>query len=300
MSVATFGKEYRAISWAYIKFMSSNQRKKFSQTITKELSGAQIKKSYVGACFGKYNQVIDFWNQSGKVASHHLSRIQDNLEKEGIICSLSSLLCKPLDEGYKKIDSKVINSYTFFKPTDNSKSITEIIQKSKEIVNELGNSTEAYWNNSMYPILIITHSNNYDEVAKHTQTLRTKADWAMDSSSYITIKVKPNSDEPEQDESCSDFPAIVFMKLSSMAHTPAIHKYVQTTRKGFPKIKYSSDPRLMSPLFRFGWYDVCDIVFTKSLTQLYNYVKFLKDRSKGMITYTSTLLLTEEQNYCLL
>jgi hypothetical protein len=286
MPSAQFGQDYRVISWAYSKFTSNEQRRDFSSIASSTLSNAHLN-PYIGACFGKYSHVIDFWNMSGKVASYHLTRVQKAFQKKDMICSLSTLLCKPIEEGYKEIQSGCINVYTFFKPDFNCLPICDIIKNYKTSTKKLGNTTEAYWNNSMYPFLVVSHGENYDSVIEQTQNLRAEAEWAIDSSSYVTLKIQQDCDETSADTPCSKIPAMVFLKLSSMKHIEGIRQFIKKTRKEFPEIK--ADPN--SPFFRFGWYDVCDIVYANSLSTLYKYVQTLKENSEKTVTFTSTLLL---------
>lgn len=279
----SFREGYRTVSWIYAEYDKNEQRKEFASMIFDYLSKARIE-PYLGVCFGKFSRVLDFFHRSAKNASFHLGNIQSMVNIEGIRCSFSTILCKPFDDQVSHDnDVPAVNAYTFFKPASENLPYDQVLDLCRSLRGgENRVSSEAYWNNSMYPLVIITRGQDYHSVVEFIRRLRIQSEWAVDSSSYITLKIDSSTHDPVKDETKGIVSAIIYLKLRSLsdidkiiAHLSGIH-----TRCPFPAE-------------RFGWYDICDIISCKTLYELYENGLKLKTKYKDTITFTSSLLLKE-------
>lgn len=285
----SFAEGYRAICWAYVKYDKREQREKFASYIFSYLSSVGIN-PYLGVCFGKYSRIIDFFHQSAKVATFHLGMIQEKIQKDmaadGVKCAFSTVLCKPFEKEPCKNESiPPINAYTFFRPNSKDLPYERVLSLCKEIrKNELDVIVEAYWNNSMYPLVVITRGKNYQSVVENIDRLRKNSEWAIDSSSYITLKINPSNCKPIEDEVNGNVTAALFFKVQSLSDID-----INNVRIRSENVKLL----LRCPAEAFGWYDFCDVVLCRNLFDLYEYGQKLKDLSSGKITFTSTALLRE-------
>jgi len=112
-----------------------------------------------------------------------------------------------------------------------------------------------------------------------------QSEWAVDSSSYITLKIDPLSGKPVKDKPDGKVSAFVYLKLSSLSHINMVKNLVPCAHSLFSH-----------PLERFGWYDLCYWVSCRNLYELYENGRKLKDQSDGKITFTSALLLREGES----
>jgi hypothetical protein len=277
----SFNEGYRAISLAYVAYGRPEEREQFASNVYSYLSSFNID-SYVGICFGKYSRVVDFSHRSAKIASFHLGKIQQKMEEDGIQCSFSTVLCKPFKTTIVHSKEKLsVYAYTFLKPIGDSFNYSGVLSLCKEICEgNLNIDIEAYWNNSLYPLIIITRGRNYQDTVESIVRLRKQSETAVDSSSYITLRVDSRTHEPVQDEVNGKVFAIFFSKLAALSK-------IDVTQTRLP----SAQSVLPNPVQSLGWYDVCDYLSFNNLYELYQYGQKLKNESRGNITFTSTLLL---------
>jgi hypothetical protein len=278
----SFEKGYRVLTWVHAKYNEATQREDFAAIIFPYFSklGKQV---FVGICWGKFSRVIDFCTDSAKVASFHLGEIQNLVFRKKINCSFSIHLCKPF-KGYStpSVGTHAVTAYTFFKPQNENLPYDDFLAECQGTAENSGLSIEAYWNNSMYPVLIITGGPSYHDVAKCALDLRTRFDWAVDSSSFFTLKINPGDYKPVADEQKDKFPVLISGKLASIADITKVDLRLENAKNLFEK-----------PLLRYGWYDFCDALWFGSFFELYQYVLEMKKKYKGKVNFTSTVLLEE-------
>lgn len=274
-------KGYRAICWFYVSTSKENWRKDFVDIL---VSSAGLKESYAGVCFGKYSRVVDFFDPSAKVASYKISCLVENLTKSQIRVSPSLILCKPLSQNYLE-DNKEwkIRAYTFYRPQSSRELFDVFSSKFVEKSSHSSVYSECFWNNSGYPFMKITYGNSYEHVINQVQESRMEADWAIDSSTIVSLRVNFESKEPVKDDKVKSIPVIVFVKARRFAKI----KEIELRKPGTKIMEWRNS------LERFGWYDLCDGFSFDSLHDLYSHILITKKFTDSNIAGSATLLLKE-------
>ncbi|MDH5266278.1 MAG: hypothetical protein OEW62_01215 [Candidatus Bathyarchaeota archaeon] len=279
----SFREGYRAICWFYVEMQDSDWRRKFAITVFSHLGEVD---PYFGVCFGKFSRVVDFYHRSAKVASHFLGTLSKKLSERNIHVSQSLVLCKPFiePEPEKTKDSK-IRAYTFFKPRSKDlilsgmEAVSRLGQENRETFNVPYRAT--YWNNSCFPLMVITYGDSYADVVDSIRQNRMQADWAMDSSTFVSLRVSSETLDPVRDERVKAIPAIVFAKPYSFPNIDHVNfRKWNVKTLGWPGCKE-----------RFGWFDICDSLEFTSLYDLQRYIINFKKDPRHKIRRTSTLLL---------
>ncbi|MFX1521528.1 MAG: hypothetical protein ACFFCD_16595 [Promethearchaeota archaeon] len=216
-----------------------------------------------------------------------MGKIQTKLQAQAIKCSSSIVYCKPF-KGYSFSNSiekfeSAINAYTFFKPLDQNLPYEAALSTCESIVEKHPiNSIEAFWNNSLYPFVVSTRGDSFHDVVQAISLLRKQSAWAVDSSSYISLRIDPKSYEPIKDSSSKKISAVLFLKLASISDFGSVE-----TRSS--ELEYLNP----KPSGRLGWYDVAEWVECRNLHELYQSSLKLKLKSNRKISFVSTMLLSE-------
>ena len=279
-----FADGYRAIAWVHARYRLGAERERFSSLVYPHLKNAGID-GYVGISFGKFSRVIDFYCSSSRTAAYHLGKIQQKISEENIDCSFSITYCKPFLTKNKTnvLVEDTVSAYTFFRP-ENQIPYDSCLLICKELTQQSDKvSVEGYWNNSMYPLMVITRGASYFDVSNAIRSLRKQCNWAVDSNTYFALKVNSNNMNPKEDEKKGKVDAVIFGKLASLSDLKiAVYRIDDVALPIFPK-----------PFERFGWFDFCDSLSFPSLFDLYNYSRDLKEKSQNRIIFISSILLKE-------
>ena len=79
-----FDNGYRVLTWVHARYSNESQRDKLSSTILNYFAELKIN-AYLGACFGKFSRVIDFYSESAKIATYHLGKVKMFYQKIPLI-----------------------------------------------------------------------------------------------------------------------------------------------------------------------------------------------------------------------
>lgn len=221
-----------------------------------------------------------------KIAAYHLSKVQEILGTQAIDCSFSTVFCKPI-AGYncKIEDMPPISAYTFLRPARPNLPYDEVLPLCDELLKKQPSvSLEAYWNNSLYPLVVAIRGENYKTVARCICAFRSHSQWAIDSCSYITLKIDPSQFRPMDDEVDKEIRATIFLKLSSLQDISIVETLLEDTQ--------STEPSGV-----FGWYDFSCTMVCKNLRELYEKTLEIKNKSNGKIIFTSTVLKMEVKSF---
>ena len=271
----------RAICFFYVESEKERWRKEFVELFN---SSIKVDNKYLGVCFGKYSRVVDSYQRSSKIVSYNLSRFVEKLTNQGIHCSPSLVLCKPLCPSRPEIiDQFPIRAYTFYKPKSCESFISGLSSKLNNTSRPGSIYSESFWNNSSYPLVEITYGDNYDSVINYIRASRKESPWATDSSTVFSLRIDLNTADVVKDKDCNSIPSVLFFKSANFSNIDGIN-----LRKS--EIKSLGWANSME---RFGWFDVSDSFVFTSLYAVYKFIQKIKEKEKGNISSVATLLLRE-------
>jgi hypothetical protein len=129
------------------------------------------------------------------------------------------MLCKPLKKyDYEEDIFESVNAYTFYKPITPKIPFRDALRLANQICsNRTNTKIKLFWNNSMYPLLVISRGNDFNSVVDCIRDFRVKSTWAVDSCSYITLRIDPETCWPVEDQKNGNVPVVISYKLSNYA-----------------------------------------------------------------------------------
>jgi len=277
------GEEHTALMFISTKCFSIKQENRIKgEIIDKELGESR---QFVGRCFGKFDIIAEFREESAKVASYKACIIQERATemikeeykeiKEHPICS-SLVLCNEFLELEKTERSRSnehpIRFYSLFVPKKSATNLEEVLAQVKENMRLLFSS-------SYFTFLLViagdTFYNVFDDFTKFRENTKV---FLSESSTHVAIDWK-NEDKPSEDRKIN---ANMLLKL----------------KEGFGDIDdMKGDEFIKSKNKRFGSFDISLVVEAETLFDMKKRILDLRAQYKNEIAHTSTsLLITEEKN----
>jgi hypothetical protein len=286
-----FAEGYRMLAWLSTQSIDREGLKNIICGIDRissaDFSQTPLTGMFCGFCFGKYDLIMDFWCQSGKVASHFASMVSDDIRRFNLTATFSSLLCKGVThqdtstrtvERVGKPSDGMIRSYINLRPSGSIDAVCQQFEKFTREYPELQSSLELLWNDSAYPLIIVLDGNIAINVIKNSINVREYlGDYLAESSTFLTLRFW------EKDKNYGKLYAITFAKQL---------KFPSDIDIPFPMEKLvSQNP--YTKLDCLGWYDYCLIHKAESLCEIEDRIFSLREKNHGKIYQTSTTLLRE-------
>jgi len=267
--------------WISTKGLSRKDEEVVVNFIRKKLKKKLI---FVGHCFGSYDLIVEFEDDSGKVASNTVCFLQEKLGKElrarlkrlyNPICSsliLGNKLIYPGRAGKKDNNLCPLRTYTFLYPKKSTINLEEISGK-------LDHTMNLFWIASSFAFLLICRGNNFSKLfGKILDFRRGTEPHFRESCTYVGLHFWKD-DEPVMEP----IRALVFLKL----------------RKGFGEFKLkrrkNEHEDWNPPEKRLGWSDICLTPKNKyTLRGLKDAILKLRENHRKDLITTATLLLPKE------
>jgi hypothetical protein len=290
----TLSRDYNAIMWISSRNLSAREEVRVINLIKSGLEKESKNLIFYGHCFGRYDLIVEFIDQSAKVASWCVCDLQERIENQSrikvkgrgfkrLLCS-SLTLCNALQSTYYKVNHKLNDSpiriYTFLKPKMGEISYSELLTITQELDRTYKSSvTQLFWNPSSYAFLLVTYGDFFNQMfAKILEFRRRSEEFFSESCTYVGLGLGL------EDKNEDVIEALVFIKL----------------RRGFGEIDIditttNYTATLSGPLLkRLGWFDLCIPLKRRTLREIKDFVLKLRERHQMDIVTTSTLLLPKE------
>jgi len=286
MSNVKLSDSLRAVMFISTRNLPEDLENEVVKVITEKIKD---KLCFVGRCFGRFDIVAEFDEESAKVASYKACLIQEEAanklkEKAGEnpVCS-SLILCREFisRDKYVKDTGKVrpaLKLYVFLHPKRTRIDLEEILGEIKKVNEELKKTdgeASLFYSSSIYTFVLTLSGNALCQIFEQFKNFRENTiKYFSESCTYVAIGLA--EDGTLKDKECKKpVRAYVFVKL----------------KKGFGDISIDSEI-IRSINKRFGWSDISVEVEAPTLYQLKK--EILNWRIKyGEIERTSTLLLPE-------
>lgn len=270
---------HHAIMWISTKGILEEHEEKVIDIIKEKLADKNL--VFYGYCFGRFDLIIEFIEDSAKVASHYVCSLQEKIEKElsaalgkeNVVCSSLTLACRVNPRG-KDNSNKPVRTYTFLMPKSEGLDLNEITDFTCELNKDSSTKVELYWNSSSYSFILIGEGNVFTDVFNKILTFRKRMrnDFA-ESCTYVGLRWG------ETDESEEDIRAYTFVKL----------------KDGFGELNLDKDSSIWQEQFkRLGWSDICLEAKGKTLKEIKSAILELRKNHDDILN-TSTLLLSQKQ-----
>lgn len=274
------GEEHTALMFISTKCSTIDQLDRIKDEIIRKELGESLQ--FVGKCFGKFDVIAEFREDSAKLASYKACIVQEkasgmierDYQLQDPFCS-SLVLCNEFLEinGKKRStrDDLPIRFYSIFIPKISDFNLSKALKEVKDNMRLLFSS-------SYFTFLLIISGDTFYDVFNDFKTFRenTKNSFA-ESSTYVTINWNSNiKDNPSGDRKIQ---ANVFLRL----------------KKGFGDLEeIGCDDVIKCKYKRFGSFDLSLLLETETLSQMKEKIFELRDNDK--ISHTSTALLMEVEN----
>jgi hypothetical protein len=272
------GEEHTALMFIATKCPLIDQLDRVKDEIIKGELGDSLQ--FVGKCFGKFDIIVEFREDSAKVASYKACTVQEKASQmvqeefnlKDAICS-SLVLCNEFKEtkGKERSTSKdmPIRFYSLFIPKSTHFNLDKVLQEVKDNMRLLFSS-------SYFTFLLIISGNNFFNVFDDFTNFRENTvDFFYDSSTYVTIEWD-KEDKPLGDRKIQ---ANVLLKLED-----GFGDIEDIKRGNFIKHKWK----------RFGSFDISLLIEADTLFEMKE--KIYEVRSNEKVSHTSTPLLVEVEN----
>jgi len=275
-----FSSGHIAVMFISTKGLFKDEEKKVLNAILSSMDKNIDSVIFYGFCFGRYDLVVEFKENSAKVASNIVCDLQDKIvktiqeEKREIkdpICS-SLTLCNKISSN--KIGSKdIINgcpirTYTFLKPKIEGVKLEYVIKKLKP-------SMELFWTSSSYTFLLCTNGYNFSKVFSEILEFREDTrQYFSESCTYVGL-AWAGEEEPVEE----GIKVLTFVKLKAC--------YGGLKLKPDEKVIWTMDKRL-------GWSDISLGTQKPTLREIKEKILELR-KNHDEIANTSTLILPRER-----
>jgi hypothetical protein len=267
-----------AVMFISTKCFAKVQEDLLKKKIEEELGD---KKKFVGRCFGKFDLITEFTEESAEVASYKACNIQKNASEviqngsngHYPLCS-SLILCNE----FKKSEGIVRNSpeenpirfYSLLVPKNSPIDLDKVLA-------EVKNNMRLFVTFSYFSFLLIVSGDTFDEVFKDFLEFRkaTKNSF-LESSTYVAIDWD-NKDKKGKRNIC----ASMLLKLND----------------GFGDLgDVKGNMSIKTKYKRFGSFDFSLLVEAETLYALKDDILTFREKYKEKISHTATSLLMEEKN----
>jgi hypothetical protein len=284
-----FVKGYQTLAWLSTQNISHDDLENVSLEIDKSsLTGFEqtpLIGMFCGFCFGKFDLVMDFWCESGKVASHFVSKVSDKIRERKIDATFSALLCKKIRhektsittyEDDIQLSQFPIRSYIYLRPSNSLEEVCESFEQFLSRHSNLSPRPELLWNDSAYPLIMIIDGDSAAEVVKYSIDIREHlGETLAESSTFLALRFGG------KDKNCGKLLVLTFVKQ---------RKFPSQINIPFSIERFASQKK-DTVLECLGWYDYAVTHAAKSLYEVENRIFLLREKNPGQIYQTSTLLL---------
>jgi hypothetical protein len=246
-------------------------------------------KPYIGFCFGRYDIVVDFMEDSANILCYRASTLQrqlskmvkDKFGKENAVSSCL-MLCREIaneNETKNELDpDSPIRTYTFCKMEAKGSEFDKILKKINESLPEL----RLFWNSSSYSVILVSEGNKYSDVYSRVFNFWRMFDKDMRRSSTLSsVNIRKSCRE----EASDDIMAVTYFKMSRF----------QDLNLGSGSFKHlfpnETTVQLSGPLTTLGWFDECAYQRTRTLMEVKKNIFMLRNLNLGAVDYTATLML---------
>lgn len=271
-----FSSDFVAILWITTKGASRKDEKMILDIVHKKLKKNLI---FMGHCFGRHDLIVEFHEDSGKVASNTVCNLQEKLAKRlrdrlniaDPICSSLTLGNRIiLQSSTRKIMNYPLKTYTFLRPKKGSINLKEIMSRIEPMM-------QLFWTTSSYVFLLTVNGSDFSEIFGKLLSFRKKTrSYFKESCTYVGLDFNRNDVKMQ-----IPIRALTFLKLG----------------RGFGgfKLKKNESEDWYPPEKRLGWSDICLTPKNKySLRELKDAIMKIREDHRGKIITTSTLLLPSE------
>lgn len=286
-----FCNEYRAIVWV----SSHNLQKKDVEEISASIGKFQpFRKEipYVGACFGRYDLVLEFSAKNPRVASSYVWRldqfVENELKREIDLCP-SLTLCREIlfeDEKSKEnVNDFKIRAYVLFrlKSGVSTDYLVELLKCTKNIT-----PSRLYWNSSSYEYILLLDGDAYVEIFDRLKYFRDKhREHLSETCTYFTVRWNFSKGRLVKDNTNDEgIYALVFAKL-----TEDLKGEFKGTSGCTPLFEDKSEKGILQ-FRRLGYLDECVGIFKPTLWEIKETIFEIRDIEENLIVSTSTVLLS--------
>lgn len=282
-----FDDEHRAIMWISTKGLNKGEEDLIVGELENRIAKSNNDKIFIGHCFGRYDLILEFVEESAKVASNLVCEIQNDLSKKLLermekdlreqiltpLCSSLSICNKVYrpDVGDNISREFPLRAYTYLCPKKMGVDL-------KALLENLDGQKEIFWNSSSYSFLLTTNGSTLHDVFRKILEFRTKTyDYFSESCTYFGLAYH------EKDTACNlPIGAKVFVKL----------------RDGFGGLDLSpEDKKMWKVEQRLGWSDLSLELINPpyTLRDLKNNILNLRENYSEYIENTSTLLFPKKE-----
>lgn len=271
--VLQFHDGYRSIAWFSTRTLRRTHLNGVQTATSRLFADATC---FLGICFGKFDFVVDFWNESAKVSSYLVGNLQRDIKREASLPCLSSLvLCKEIVKPKEDVTAFPVRTYTFIQPTDLSLllSISETISYSNDRSHNV--RMELLHNNTLFPLVLMQEGLSLRSLAEHIRRLRKELNKKIrETSTFVGLRLGQSD---KNDESLH-LQAITFLKLQKFG---AVDRTVT-----------DENPEI-GPVECIGWFDIMRRIQGDSLKEIQDKIFDIREEFKDDILLTSTQLLYE-------
>lgn len=283
-----FSRDYSAIIWISAHNLLKKDIVNIAKTIEKhDIFGEDS--LYCGACFGRYDFVIDFKIENPRVASSYVWRLQqfikDKLGDNYDLCS-SLTLCREIVSGNAAtINSSVeikIRAYSLvrLKPTGIKNNLEKILETARKL-----SPSKVLWNSSTYNLILVFDGDSYHELFLRLRRFRhLHRDDLSETCTYFTLKWDFSAMSFVEDSKNSiGIPALVFVKLKDDLNSEF------EGLSGWSPIFCNNGGEEILQFRRLGSLDECLGIIKPNLKEIKEAIFDL--RNKNPMLNTSTVLL---------
>jgi len=267
--------------WISTKGLTKDREKEVIQVITDNIDQENL--IFYGYCFGKFDLIVEFIDNSAKVASNKVCNLQEKISEslKKRRPQISDPICSSLTLGAKisnqdeasprNRDKYPIRMYTFLKPINKYVNLSAILSN-------LNKDMEIFWNASSYSFLLTTNGKNFHETFNKILQYRLSTERIFsESCTYVGLHWEKADEECER-----EIDALVFVKL----------------KRGFGELKLKNrEDDIWEVKKRLGWFDI-SLKYKKSartLKELKEAILDLRRNHTEDIEATSTILLPKEE-----
>jgi hypothetical protein len=267
--------------WISTKGLTKAEEGKVIQVITDYIDQENL--IFYGYCFGKFDLIVEFTDNSAKVASNRVCNLQEKISESlkkhrpqirDPICSSLTLGIKITNKNkvsYRNRSKCPIRTYTFLKPINKYVNLNDILSN-------LNKDMEIFWNASSYSFLLTTNGENFHETFKKILQYRFSTEKIFsESCTYVGL-----SWEMSDNECKKKIDALVFVKL----------------KRGFGELKLKNgEDEIWEVKKRLGWFDI-SLKYKKSaktLKELKEAILDLRQNHMEDIESTSSILFPKEE-----
>jgi len=268
-----FSLGHRVIMWISTKGLFKVDEKAVLEIIKEKIE--ESKTIFYGFCFGRHDLIVEFREDSAKVASNIVCDLQDEIvealktKKPEIIDPICSSLtiCNKIgnNDAVKRCPIRI---YTFLRPKADG-------VKLKDVIDKLKPGMELFWNSSSYTFLLCINGDKFSEIFSKILGFRKATEpYFSESCTYVGLAWE-GEEEPEEE----GIKALTFVKLKA----------------GYGDLELEpEESKIWKMDKRLGWSDISLEIRMPTLRRIKEQILELRKHHEE-IANTSTLILPKEE-----